>query len=137
MTKFHLWPVRIYYEDTDNGGVVYHANYLKFLERARTEWLRSINIDQKKLKEEKNLIFVVHKIDIKFKKPAEFNDLINVETKLKKIGSAKVEIMQTIKKENNLLVDARVEVAGINAKSFIPIKIPTELKIEMELNNEY
>lgn len=137
MTKFHLWPVRIYYEDTDNGGVVYHANYLKFLERARTEWLRSINIDQKKLKEEKNLIFVVHKIDIKFKKPAEFNDLINVETKLKKIGSAKVEIMQTIKKENNLLVDALVEVAGINAKSFIPMKIPTELKIEMELNNEY
>ena len=80
---------------------------------------------------------MVHKIDIKFKKPAEFNDLINVETKLKKIGSAKVEIMQTIKKENNLLVDARVEVAGINAKSFIPMKIPTELKIEMELNNEY
>ena len=77
------WPVRVYYEDTDSGGVVYHSNYLNFMERARTEWLRSLKINQQILKEEENLLFVVHQINIKFIKPAVFNDLIEVETRLK------------------------------------------------------
>ena len=76
----HHWPIRIYYEDTDSGGVVYHSNYLKFMERARTEWLRDFEIDQKALKDNLNLMFVVHEIDIKFNRPAVFNDEVEVQT---------------------------------------------------------
>ena len=74
------WTVRVYFEDTDSGGVVYHANYLKFMERARTEWLRSFGLNQKKLKQEENIMFVVRKIDIQYKIPARFNDLLKKQT---------------------------------------------------------
>ena len=69
-----LWPIRVYYEDTDSGGVVYYANYLKFMERARTEMLRSIGFEQDKLKQEQGLIFAVHTVIAKYHKPAVFND---------------------------------------------------------------
>ena len=79
------WLVRIYFEDTDSGGVVYHANYLKFMERARTEWLRSIKLDQATLKKKDKIMFVVAKVDIDYKKPARFNDELEVETIVNKI----------------------------------------------------
>ena len=84
------WLVRIYFEDTDSGGVVYHANYLKFMERARTEWLRSIKLDQATLKKKDKIMFVVAKVDIDYKKPARFNDELEVETIVNKIGASKV-----------------------------------------------
>ena len=98
----HHWPIRIYYEDTDSGGVVYHSNYLKFMERARTEWLRDFEIDQKALKDNLNLMFVVHEIDIKFMRPAVFDDEIEVQTKLEKLGSVKIELEQKIFRSSEL-----------------------------------
>ena len=118
------WPVRVYYEDTDSGGVVYHSNYLNFMERARTEWLRSLKINQQILKEEENLLFVVHQIDIKFIKPAVFNDLIEVETRLKQLTSVRVQLEQQIKRNKDLLITASVEVVGVNAKTLKPVRIP-------------
>jgi acyl-CoA thioester hydrolase len=128
------WPVRVYYEDTDSGGVVYHSNYLNFMERARTEWLRSLKINQQTLKDELNLLFVVHQIDIKFIKPAIFNDLIEVETTLKQITPVRVELEQHIKRQSDLLISASVEVVGVNARTLKPVRIPQQIKSLMECN---
>jgi len=128
------WSVRIYYEDTDSGGVVYHSNYLNFMERARTEWLRSLKINQQTLKDELNLLFVVHQIDIKFIKPAIFNDLIEVETTLKQITPVRVKLEQHIKRQSDLLISASVEVVGVNARTLKPVRIPQQIKSLMECN---
>lgn len=128
----HHWPIRIYYEDTDSGCVVYHSNYLKFMERARTEWLRDFEIDQKALKDNLNLMFVVHEIDIKFMRPAVFNDEIEVQTKLKKLGSVKIELEQKIFRSSELLIESRVVVASVNSISMKPMRIPNEIKLLME-----
>jgi acyl-CoA thioester hydrolase len=126
------WPVRVYYEDTDSGGVVYHSNYLNFMERARTEWLRSLKINQQTLKDELNLLFVVHQIDIKFIKPAIFNDLIEVETTLKQITPVRVKLEQHIRRQSDLLISASVEVVGVNARTLKPVRIPQQIKSLME-----
>ena len=128
----HHWPIRIYYEDTDSGGVVYHSNYLKFMERARTEWLRDFEIDQKALKDNLNLMFVVHEIDIKFTRPAVFNDEIEVQTKLEKLGSVKIELEQKIFRSSEILIESRVVVASVNSISMKPMRIPNEIKLLME-----
>ncbi|MDA0670333.1 MAG: tol-pal system-associated acyl-CoA thioesterase [Proteobacteria bacterium] len=126
------WPVQIYYEDTDSGGVVYHSNYLNFMERARTEWLRSLKINQQILKKELNLLFVVHQINIKFIKPAIFNDLIDVETALKQLTSVRVKLEQHIKRNHDLLITASVVIVGVNARTFKPVRIPEQIKSLME-----
>jgi acyl-CoA thioester hydrolase len=128
----HHWPIRIYYEDTDSGGVVYHSNYLKFMERARTEWLRDFEINQKALKDNLNLMFVVHEIDIKFIRPAVFNDEIEVQTKKDKLGSVKIELEQKIFRSSELLIESRVVVASVNSISMKPMRIPNEIKLLME-----
>ena len=128
----HHWPIRIYYEDTDSGGVVYHSNYLKYMERARTEWLRDFKVDQKALKDNLNLMFVVHEIDIKFTRPAVFNDEIEVQTKLEKLGSVKIELEQKIFRSSELLIESRVVVASVNSISMKPMRIPNEIKLLME-----
>ena len=130
--RIHHWPIRIYYEDTDSGGVVYHSNYLKFMERARTEWLRDFEIDQKALKDNLNLMFVVHEIDIKFTRPAVFNDEIEVQTKLEKLGSVKIELEQKIFRSTEILTESRVVVASVNSFSMKPMRIPNEIKLLME-----
>ena len=130
--RIHHWPIRIYYEDTDSGGVVYHSNYLKFMERARTEWLRDFKIDQKALKDNLNLMFVVHEIDIKFTRPAVFNNEIEVQTKLEKLGSVKIELEQKIFRSSEILIESRVVVASVNSISMKPMRIPNEIKLLME-----
>jgi len=130
--RIHHWPIRIYYEDTDSGGVVYHSNYLKYMERARTEWLRDFKVDQKALKDNLNLMFVVHEIDIKFIRPAVFNDEIEVQTKKDKLGAVKIELEQKIFRSSELLIESRVVVASVNSISMKPMRIPNEIKLLME-----
>lgn len=125
-------PIRIYFEDTDSGGVVYHSNYLKFMERARTEWLSALGIDQRHLKEDKHIMFVVHRIDIQYKLPARFNDNLIVKSALKDIGSSKIEFRQMIYRENEMLIDASVDVACIDSEKFKPVRIPPTIKQAME-----
>ena len=125
-------PVRIYFEDTDSGGVVYHSNYLKFMERARTEWLRSIGIDQRHLKQDNHIMFVVHRIDIQFKLPARFNDDLIVKSELKDIGSSKIEFRQMIYRNDEILIDASVDIACIDSEKFNPVRIPPTIKQTME-----
>ncbi len=125
-------PIRIYFEDTDSGGVVYHSNYLKFMERARTEWLRSIGIDQRHLKHEELIMFVVHRIDIQYKLPARFNDDLVVKSELIEIGSSKIEFRQMIYRDEEILIDAHVDIACIDSKKFKPVRIPSAVKQTME-----
>jgi len=125
-------PVRIYFEDTDSGGVVYHANYLKFMERARTEWLRSVGIDQHHLKYHAHIMFVVHRIDIQYKLPARFNDDLVVKSEFLGIGSSKIEFRQMIYRHEEMLIDAHVDIACIDSEKFKPVRIPSTVKQTME-----
>jgi len=121
------FPVRVYYEDTDAGGIVYHANYLKFCERARTEYLRHLGIEQDEYLKQ-NTAFVVKSMDIDFKVAAKFNDEITVVTEIQQVKRASVEFLQTIinKKEQPVFV-AKVQVACINLQKMKPSAIPAEI----------
>ena len=132
MSEF-IWPVRVYYEDTDAGGVVYHANYLNFMERARTEWLRDLGIEQDGLLA-KGIVFVVGKMEITFIRPARFNDALLISAKVIREGRASLLFQQEIRKESEpetLLCTAQVKVASVDAESFRPIAIPDFIKAEI------
>jgi len=126
------WPVRVYYEDTDAGGVVYHSNYLNFMERARTEWLRHLGYEQTYLKDVLNVIFVVHSMQIAFKKPAKFNDLLIVSSEISKIGRGSFEFLQKISVNQQTLIEAQVKIACVDALSFKPTAIPEKIRLKME-----
>ncbi len=122
------WPIRVYYEDTDSGGVVYHSNYLNFMERARTEWLRAMGFEQTTLKEEYGVIIVVHSLSISFKKPAYFNDMLIVHSALSNTGHSSIEMTQTIQRNGILLIEAQVKAAFVDVVSFKPVGIPAKIK---------
>ncbi len=126
------WPVRVYYEDTDAGGVVYHSNYLNFMERARTEWLRALGFEQTYLRDKLKVIFVVHSAQIAYIKSAKFNDLLTIDSELGKTGQGSLEFLQKIFVNQQLLVEATIKVACVNADNFKPTAIPKEIKVKME-----
>lgn len=126
------WPIRVYYEDTDSGGVVYHSNYLNFMERARTEWLRQLGFEQTYLKDTLNIIFVVHSMQITFKKSAKFNDMLTIISELHKAGHSSFEFLQKITVNQQTLVEAQVKLACVNALTFKPVGIPKPIKSTME-----
>jgi acyl-CoA thioester hydrolase len=121
------WPLRIYYEDTDAGGVVYHANYLRFMERARSEWLRSLGFEQDRLRQQDGVIFTVTQITIDFRRPARFNDSIIVTTQVTNFRGASLVFAQHIARGEDRLVDATVRVAALNAATLRPRPLPSEL----------
>jgi len=124
MTEFS-WPVRVYYEDTDAGGVVYYANYLKYLERARTEFMRKLGIEQDKLEREENLIFAVRSMTIDYLRPAFFNELLHVSATIAELRKASVCFHQVISNQNHeALCRAQVKIACINSKNLKPEPIP-------------
>lgn len=120
--------VRVYYEDTDAGGVVYYANYLKYLERARTEWLRDAGIDQRALVGERNLVFTVRSVEIDYRAPARLDDCLEVEARIVRIGRASVEFAQAVRRDGTELCSARVRVACLDAGTFRPRMLPAELR---------
>lgn len=131
-SKQHCWQVRVYYEDTDSGGVVYHSNYLNFMERARTEWLRELGFEQTYLKDILHVIFVVHSMTIAFKRPAKFNDLLTITSALEKIGHSGLVFIQTVSVDGQLLVQAQVKLACVSALTFKPTIIPKTVILTME-----
>jgi acyl-CoA thioester hydrolase len=121
---FH-WPVRVYYEDTDAGGVVYHANYLRFMERARSEWLRSLGFEQDALRRDDDLLFAVVEMRIGFLRPARFNDLLTVGVRLLHLGRASLDLEQVIGRPPDLeLCRAQVRLACLHGTTFRPRPIP-------------
>ncbi len=125
------WPVRVYYEDTDSGGVVYHSNYLNFMERARTEWLRALGFEQDQLRGEHALLFAVHSMQLTYRRPARFNDALLIKSRLQKASGASMQFEQNIYRGEELLCEASVRIACLDAESFRPKSIPTFILTEM------
>lgn len=125
MTEF-LWPLRVYYEDTDSAGVVYYANYLKFMERARTELVRALGFEQDALLEQEGVVFVVREVGLKLQQPARFNDEIEVVTGITKLARTNLVFNQRIRRkgETAILAEADVQVVSVKADNWKPAAIP-------------
>ena len=121
------WPTRVYWEDTDAGGVVYHAQYLAFLERARTEWMRAQGHGQDVLRSEHDLVFAVRAMQMDFRLPARLDDLLQVSVALRECRRASLVLVQAIHRGAELLLDAQVRVAALSAARFKPVSIPQPL----------
>jgi len=124
-----IWPIRVYYEDTDSGGVVYYANYLKFMERARTEWLRSLGFEQDILRDQEGALFAVSRVSLDLRRPARFNDALRVSVRVKKRGRASLTLEQEIKGESDdtMLCFGEVKVVCVDAVRFRPRAIPKSI----------
>lgn len=127
-------PVRVYYEDTDAGKVVYHSNYINFMERARTEWLRSLGYEQDRLMLEQGIVFVVRSLQVDYLKPALFNDLLSVDVAIHELGRTSIHFRQNIWRNNPFenkrehLIAGIVRVVCVDADSFRPTAIPSEIR---------
>lgn len=118
------WPVRVYYEDTDSGGVVYYANYLKFLERARTEWLRALGFGQGELAARDGVVFVVRSLSIEYLRPSSFDDSLRVTVELVKVGASLMVVAQRVICDEEVRVSAEVKLACVDRAAFRPVRIP-------------
>ena len=122
--------MRVYWEDTDAGGIVYYANYLKFMERARTEWLRAIGVDQVRLKEEHGLMFVVVDVEAHYRKPARYGDLLQVSCRVRETTRASLTFDQEVYRDavgGELLLAGQVRVACLDAQKYRPRPLPAQL----------
>ena len=128
----YSFPVRVYFENTDAGGVVYHSEYLKFLERARTEWLRHLGYDHQALARDHRVLFVVTSLAIDFAKPARLDDNVAVSVHLESLGKVRCVFAQEIRRDDELLVRAKVTVASVACESMRPAAIPEPLRKKME-----
>jgi acyl-CoA thioester hydrolase len=125
------WPVRVYFEDTDAGGVVYYANYLKFFERARTEWLRTTGLAQNRLATEQNILFVVRAVEASYLRPAVLDDTLDVVTTLDKLGRASLDFAQQVRRDGQTLFEARIGIACVDRNSMRPTPIPSAVRAQL------
>jgi acyl-CoA thioester hydrolase len=120
------WPVRVYYEDTDAGGVVYHARYLNFCERARTEWLRARGWEQDALRERMQLMFVVSRVTLEYRRPARFNDLLDVTCEVERLGAAFIDFVQRVERpaDSGVFCAVTARAVCVDSGSLRPKPIP-------------
>ncbi len=121
-------PVRVYFQDTDAGGVVYHASYVNFMERARTEWLRSFGYSNAGLMKELGVVFVVRSLKLDYLKPALLDDLITVSAQLKDIGRSRVTLHQVMMRGDDILVEGEIHLVSIALDTFKPVSVPEVLR---------
>lgn len=133
MKQAFCWPVRVYYEDTDAGGVVYYANYLRFLERGRTEWLRQLGFEQDELARGEGVLFAVRRLELEYHHPARFNDLLEVTVELLVKRGASLAFRQAVRRprDGQVCCSGRVELACVGAISLRPSRIPPRLLAEI------
>lgn len=136
MNNPFVWPVRVYYEDTDAGSVVFYANYLKYMERARTELLRAKGFEQDDMMANEGIIFAVRSLQIDYLKPARFNQLLQVSADIKNIKKASLEFLQKITHDNNLLVTSEVRIACLDVITMKPKAIPQNLLEQFNLEQK-
>jgi acyl-CoA thioester hydrolase len=127
MNKNFTWPVRVYFEDTDAGGVVYYANYLRYLERARSEWLRAMGFDQRKLMDETGLGFAVRAVAAEYLRPARLDDDLRVTCSIKTLGRAQVIFEQTVERGAETLLTATVRLACMDLARGKAAAVPAEI----------
>ncbi len=121
------WPIRVYWEDTDAGGIVFYANYLKFFERARTEWLRSLGIQQQQLKDQTGGMFVVAETRVKYLRPARLDDELIVTASLQQSGRASMTIRQQVLLKNTVLCEGTIRIGWVHVTSLQPSRIPQNI----------
>jgi acyl-CoA thioester hydrolase len=131
----HRFPVRVYYEDTDAAGIVYYANYLKFIERARTQMMRLYGVEHEKARQSGGTAFIVRRCEIEYIVPARLDDEIVVETRLKELGGATIHLNQDVLRDGTLLVRATVVVACVNAQGRA-VRLPAELRSSLTSSND-
>jgi len=131
MSSEFSWNVRVYYEDTDAGGIVYHANYLKFYERARTEWLRALDVHQHAMKQEHEAMFVVTSLSTNYHAPAKLDDVLKLTVRIEKMGRASLQIAQEVWCGEQLLNSAQVKVGCVNS-TLRPCAIPPAVVAKMQ-----
>jgi acyl-CoA thioester hydrolase len=127
VTTFN-WPVRVYYEDTDAGGVVYYANYLRFFERARTEWLRAIGYEHMQLMTDSAIVFAVRHVEIDYLKPARLDDALVAEAVVANVGKASFVFRQRLLRGDEVLSTATVKVVCLSNDTFRPVAIPAAVR---------
>lgn len=119
------WPVRVYYEDTDASGVVYHANYLRYFERARTEWLRALGYDQARLAAELGVVFTVVSATLAFRRPARLDDMLTADVVISEVRRASLGFEQTLRREREHVASGQFRVACVDAQGFRPRAVPS------------
>jgi acyl-CoA thioester hydrolase len=130
MTHFRF-PIRVYWEDTDAGGVVFYANYLKFFERGRTEWLRSMGFGQQRLRDENGVIFVVADTAVRYLRPARLDDLLDVTVRLRDAGRASLAVDQQAWRGDVLLAEGKIRIGCVEPGTFHPQRIPNSLLLTL------
>ncbi len=136
MTKYaHVFtlPVRVYFQDTDAGGVVYHASYVNFMERARTEWLRGFGFTNAGMMKELGVVFVVRSLKLDYLKPALLDDLLDVSAQLKAIGRSRVTLHQTMMRGEDILVEGEIHLVSVSLDTFKPVSVPEILREQWKL----
>ena len=131
-----LLQVRVYYEDTDAGGVVFYANYLKFLERARTEWLRDLGVNQSGLAASEQRLFVVRSLDMSYRKPAKLDDLLTIRSRITKLGRASIHFAQRAERNGELLAEGNIQVCCVDAIHLRPAVLPADVRAKLEFIQE-
>ncbi len=127
---------RVYWEDTDAGGVVYHARYLQFLERGRSDWLAGLGVSQTELRRERGLLFAVTRMEIDFRKPARLEDELAVSVRVQFVGRARMDFTQQIRRGDDLLIEAAVRAACLDAERFAPARMPAGIQEKLRANAE-
>ncbi|WP_010139884.1 tol-pal system-associated acyl-CoA thioesterase [Oceanicola sp. S124] len=123
----HTFDLRVYYEDTDLAGIVYYANYLRFIERARSEWVRDLGIDQRQMKDATGAVFAVRRIEADYLRPARFDDLLRVETSLGKVSPARLELQQVVLRGEERLFVAQVTLVALDGQG-APTRLPAVIR---------
>ena len=121
-------PVRVYFQDTDAGGVVYHASYVNFMERARTEWLRTHGYSNAGLMKEFGVVFVVRTLKLDYLRPALLDDLLDVTAQIKEIGRSRLTLLQTVQRREELLAAGEIHLVCVSTGAFKPVSIPEVLR---------
>ena len=130
--KPFAWPLRVYTQHTDAGGVVFHANYLSFMECARTELLQSLGFDLGELARRDRVLFVVHSAQIAYHKPALLNESLTVTAQVKRVGRARLEFDQAVMRREEVLASAELSLACVSAKSYRPVAVPEAIRKKLE-----
>ena len=123
----HNFPIRVYYEDTDMAGIVYYANYLKFIERARSDWVRALGIDQTEMRVAEGLVFAVKRVEAEYHQPARFDDKLDVRTVIRAVTGARLVLEQAVWRGENLLFSAIVTVVCVS-DSGQPARLPANIR---------
>jgi len=126
------WPMRVYYQHTDAGGMVFHANYFSFMECARTELLQSLGFDLGEIARRDGVLFVVHSAQIAYHKPALLNDFLTVTARVTRVGLARLEFEQAVRREEEVLASAALTLACVSANSHRPVSVPEAIRTRLE-----